>query len=192
MMEVKTISKNIAWDGKSFFCLHCGKAGFSSLAAVKGHQSVCPQRARNKGAVPTENSDQLPVRLPTATPSSYQLANGGEFAPFGSYHQQHQQLLDRLGSLESTVSNELTHLRQANYQSQGQGAQSWIQKNLTWVVLAGVFVFAVFLYTGGNRCPTQCDSDSGPKGPDLTKLGERVITKAADTAISKSFGRIFK
>ncbi len=38
---MKITGYNIGYDGKSFFCMRCGKAGFKSEMAVRGHLSSC-------------------------------------------------------------------------------------------------------------------------------------------------------
>jgi len=39
-------SMGVGHDGSSYFCETCGKAGFSTEMAARGHRSVCPARRR--------------------------------------------------------------------------------------------------------------------------------------------------
>jgi len=39
-------SAGVGHDGSSYFCKSCGKAGFRTEMAARGHRSVCPARQR--------------------------------------------------------------------------------------------------------------------------------------------------
>jgi len=43
-MNIEKVCKNVGWDGSSFFCMRCGKAGFDTQAKAVGHQSQCPAK----------------------------------------------------------------------------------------------------------------------------------------------------
>ena len=47
-MNINKICKNVGWDGKSFFCMLCGKTGFGTVAKVLGHQCQCQARRVKK------------------------------------------------------------------------------------------------------------------------------------------------
>ena len=38
------ISKSVGYDGYRFFCMRCGKAGYSTIAQVIGHLVICRSR----------------------------------------------------------------------------------------------------------------------------------------------------
>ena len=43
-MNVTKICENVGHDGESFFCMRCGKAGYSTKAQAIGHLVICKSR----------------------------------------------------------------------------------------------------------------------------------------------------
>ena len=188
-MNVKRISDNIAWDGKSYFCLHCARSGYKSLAAVKGHLAMCPGKAMQKGAIP---EPQPPGQPAAASPS---LAGYPNFRPsmaMASHQLQQQQSHDyrQLEARITQMENEYNHMLQIRNAPTGG---NWMQDNLAWVVIGAIVLIAMFLYGGGQRCPSPVSGSPSNSGssPDFSKLGEKLVGKAADRAITKSVDKVF-
>jgi len=60
-LNYKVISDNIAWDGSHFSCRRCGKSGYKSMQAIKGHLSMCPSKAMQKGAIQPATASPSPA-----------------------------------------------------------------------------------------------------------------------------------
>jgi len=106
---------DVAFDGKSWYCALCGKAGFKSESQAHGHLGVCPVR---KGYTPASISTPS-QSTPTSTPY-----------PLG-----YSSLSDRVNQLERSVYNEMAHLR-------GVKQNDWSQI-LIWLGIAFVIGFVV-------------------------------------------------
>jgi hypothetical protein len=38
------VSENIGFDGKHYYCLHCGRSGYESMPQAKGHLGKCTKK----------------------------------------------------------------------------------------------------------------------------------------------------
>jgi hypothetical protein len=65
MKGVNMADRYVGYDGKSYFCKRCGRAGFASIAAVRGHLGLCKARAKTYDlgafAVPVGGLQQHPI-----------------------------------------------------------------------------------------------------------------------------------
>lgn len=84
------VCKDVGWDGESFYCLRCGKAGFKSEASARGHLSQCKGRAIGRG-VPTAIEEGVPASyLASQCPSIDQggqapgAGGGSPYSPFSA------------------------------------------------------------------------------------------------------------
>jgi hypothetical protein len=200
------VSENIGFDGYSYYCRRCGKAGYDKPSRVRGHLAMCPGTLIRKGASPTTSCNQLPTGnhagLRDRGANQLQVVRGASFGDLpegqlqpvevvagrGSYQldDHYQQLDGRIAALE----NEYNHfLMERNRPS----SESWVSRNMAWIVLGGILLVAL-LTSFNQQCPVSVGAaGSSPKrsGPDMSKLTERLVNKAADTAITKGFGRLF-
>lgn len=83
------VSKNVGFDGESFYCIKCGRAGFRSELAARGHLGSCRGRLVSQGidpallAAPAHAAGASAVGAPmlaaaaVAAPSSSQLGDSG-------------------------------------------------------------------------------------------------------------------
>lgn len=194
------VSDSIGFDGYSYFCRRCGKAGYSRATQVRGHLGMCPGTLIRKGVSPTTSCNQLPTgrgavlqqplanQLQPVREASYGGLSGSQLLQqpvvvdqvAGGYNYQ----LDRR---VSRLENEYLHsLQQVNAPNLSIGG--WIQQNIGLVIL-GVFVLIAAF--SGRSCPPCQNGANRSSGPDMNKLTERILNKATDTAITKSFGRLF-
>lgn len=44
-MDIQLIDRYAGFDSQTYFCRGCGRAGYKSISAVRGHLSVCPSRS---------------------------------------------------------------------------------------------------------------------------------------------------
>jgi hypothetical protein len=209
-MKPFNVSENIGFDGYSYYCRRCGKAGYAKATQVRGHLSLCPGTLVRKGASPTSTCNHLPTGngagLQNLGANYLQVvrgavdggSDGGQLQPLvpvvGPANNQlqvdqYQQLDRRITGLENEYQHMLVERNQP-VTNPAAGVSGWIQSNLAWVVVLGILVFAVVSMTR-NGCQQSSEPASNRKGPDFSKLGERVLNKAADVAISKSLGRAF-
>ena len=181
MNNYKIISDNIAWDGSYFCCRRCGKAGYKSMAAVKGHLGMCKGKAMQKGAIQLTGASYSsvgttlindlgnnPVELATATArASNQLATNGIDGA---------DIQRRLTTLE----NEYVHVLAEN---NPVATESWISRNKELLIVL-VCLFIVYLIWRESQC--KCDSGTKRTGMGLT-LTNKVAGKAIDLGLNKLF-----
>jgi len=188
---MRMISDNIGWDGSSFFCRRCGKAGYAKMAQVRGHLAMCPGRAISKGAIPQ------PVSQPVATSCNLVTA-----APVGSLgisptaNQQQQlqpvatgynpagydQLVERVGTLE----NEYNHmLVERNIPS-----DDWFSKNKNTVILIAIVAFGFIMMMQQNQ---SCNGDGSGKSSKsaFNSLGEKALSQFVSRGVSKGVDSLF-
>ena len=113
---------DIAFDGQSYYCTLCGKAGFESQFHAYGHIPRC----KAKGLTPSPPTSVTPYPLT----SSYRPPD-----PVTPYPLGHSGLEDRITKLERSVHNEMAHLR-------GVKQNDWSQI-LIWLGIAFVIGFVV-------------------------------------------------
>lgn len=65
-MESIRVCKDISWDGQSFFCERCGKAGYRTELAARGHLGSCKGRAVERG-------------IPASALGGFAAAGGGAY-----------------------------------------------------------------------------------------------------------------
>lgn len=53
------VSVNIGFDGGTYFCKRCGKAGYERATQVRGHLAMCPGTLMRKGVESTTSSNQF-------------------------------------------------------------------------------------------------------------------------------------
>lgn len=173
------ICKGVFWDGTSYFCELCGRAGFQSEAQARGHLSQCKGRAIQQGKPSYE-----PVVLPPA-PS---LVGGGAGASLGwsggggagGGGGQNDLILVRLDGIEQQVkrlSNEYNHMLQtynAPANALSQGIPQWLMIGL--LVLAGFWLIQSFSSSGcANTCETKARSGSNLKDRIAGKMSDKMI-----------------
>lgn len=198
------VSENIGFDGYSYYCRRCGKAGYQRATQVRGHLAMCPGTLSRKGILPTTTYNQLPTGNGAALQhreanqlQPLRAASGGDaggsqllqplavVGPVDNHLAGNYQELDRR---VAAIENEYAHLLYQRNRPQ----QSWPSKNIAWIVLAGIMLIGLLSGMGQScECPAPGSPPKRSSGPRMTKLSERVMNKAADVAITKSLGRIF-
>jgi len=193
------VSQNIAFDGSSYYCKRCGKAGYLRATQVRGHLAMCPGTLARKGIAPTTSSNQL---QPVATgidggltssqlPVVEVVVEPGNNQPVGpSGNSQLLGYMQQIDRRVATMENEYSHVVQQTNQPQGK---SWIEKNLALVVLGGMMLLWMLSSMGRSQ---QCvagssEPNNSSSGPNFKRLSERVLNKAADTVITKGVGKMF-
>ena len=191
------VSENIAFDGSSYYCKRCGKAGYLRATQVRGHLAMCPGTLARKGIAPTTSSNQL---QPVATgidggltssqlPVVEVVVEPGNNQPVGpSGNSQLLGYMQQIDRRVATMENEYNHVvRQTNLPPQ----ENWLTKNLALVILGGILLFSLLSsMSRSQQCPSG-SSENSSSGPNFKKLTERVVNKVADTAITKSIGKVF-
>jgi hypothetical protein len=67
-MNIKEVCKNVGWDGESYFCMRCKKAGFATKAQAVGHQSQCSMNNKSFGFLPPPTTTTDHHHTTTTTP----------------------------------------------------------------------------------------------------------------------------
>lgn len=173
-MDVRLIDGHVGHDGSAFFCLACGKTGFKSVAAVRGHLAFCSKgRVLPSVGVAVGAGAGAVLRGQKAmsgmVSSSFQAGQAQEVAlDDGSdkrYWAMMQDVSQRLDRIEKMLYNEMPH-QMAVVQAQ---QQSFDNKWLKWVIVGYIAIW--FLRKLGD------DSVVKKAG---SKIGDRVLGKAID------------
>lgn len=186
---MRQISESIAHDGKHFFCLRCGKSGYTKMAQVKGHLAMCPGTAIRKGAIPPSPSalgSELcceQVQLAPASPSPAAGAFSMGFSDLANYQQQQQQLRADVNQLK----NEAHHMMMSRNQPEPVG--DWFGRNKGIIIIGAIVLFAVIMMNQNRQCPSVSGSGGGKA---VGNIGEKALTKLMDRGISKAVDSIFK
>jgi len=179
MNAIKVISDNIAWDGSSFFCRRCGKAGYGSMAKVKGHLSMCAGRAIQLGAIRTPAGASQAL----VTVSDKGLGNfsgvQATASPGPSYEQLAQlaNVNDRLSRLE----NEYNHVLVANNTS----SSDWLSSNKAILLVVGAVVLVALLLRENKS------SNCGMSEKKGSTIAQTLLAKGAGKFLDKSIDKVF-
>lgn len=170
-MKIQIIDDFTGFDGESYFCRFCGRAGFKSVMAVRGHLAACPSRLvkgsikREGGGAAGGGSSSEVALLLNSSSQALSSADSGGLVRVSSML---QDVTRRLEKVESVLYNELPHLTAVK-----NNATWWDDKLIRYAVIA-LFVL-LFLQQFG-----QTDK----VGKLAVKAGERVFGKAVDKALS--------
>lgn len=187
-MNVSFVNRCAGYDGVSYFCRHCGKAGFKSEMAVIGHQRVCAQVQIGQGSVgaggcggdaqfhieqglrcSVSSAPPPPPPPPKLILSGATTTNipGNGGVPADVYRWM-QDMSNQVNRLNQTVYNELPH-RMAVAQHDDM---KWVK----WLLVAYVALY--FLTRFG-------EGDTTRKA--VGKLGDRALSKTVDKMLDGLF-----
>jgi len=178
----KIISDNIAWDEKNqYSCRRCGKAGYKSPAAVKGHLgNSCRGKAVQKGIQsaaasysPAETTQKANLRdFLAGLPATTDISN--------SQLDSIVSMLDRVVTLDGRVGileNEYNHMViDKNQNNTTGGLNGWIEANKDILIIIGVIVGLVLVFR-----ESKCDCGK------RSSLGSDLIKTASTYGIKKIF-----
>jgi hypothetical protein len=202
------VSENIGFDGYSYFCRRCGKAGYSKPTQVRGHLAMCEGTLIRKGLPPTTGYNQLATgnhaglrdrganQLQPVRAASFGALDGGQLQPVevvvggGNYQldNQFQQLAGRISALENEYRHSLMEMNRPK-------AESWVSKNIAWLVLGGILLLVLLSGGLGQVCqsPTGVSGSQPVRsgGSPFSSLGPKLVGTAVQRAMSKSIDRMF-
>jgi len=199
------VSENIGFDGYSYYCRRCGKAGYSKPTQVRGHLGMCPGTLARKGVLPTTSCNQLPTKhsapLQNREANQLQLVREAPDAgftgsqllqqpvvvgPVGSSYQDQQ--LAGLSERVSAMENHYNHILQER--NMPQTTQDWFNKNKSIIIIAGIILVAVWMM---NQSRPACSTSetSSVKKSTFGNVGEKAVYRLIDKGISKSVDRLF-
>ena len=178
-MNIRRICKNVGHDGESYFCMRCGKAGYSTKEQAMGHLAKCKARetatvlpsqpASQLASQPASNLANLPAQLPTILPLGTSAIER-QLMVFG-------QQLSEIKQEQSKLSNETTHMVAMNNQDFFSG------KGLLILVVIGVVAYLL----GRENC--SCDYSVGGtvRRTKSNGFGSAMAGKIAGKFIDKVF-----
>lgn len=173
-MNVQLVDKFVGFDGQSYFCRSCGRAGFKSVAAVRGHLAFCSKGrvlppvgvAAGAGAGAGLRGQEA---MSGMVSSSFQAGqaqgvalNDGMDKRYWSMMQDVTQRLDRI---EQMLYNEVPH-QVAVVQAQ---RQSFDDKWVKWVIVGYIAIWLL----------RKLGDDSIVKKAG-SKIGDKMLGKAID------------
>ena len=178
-MNIDKICKNVGWDGSSYFCMRCGKAGFDTKAKAVGHQSQC--RARNASLVPPPTTTTT-----TPPPSTTTLPPPDMVLPPSNIERQLAGIVQDISEIKqqsSKVYNEGPHLQGV----QQMGFLGISKEN--WLIIGVVILIA---YSMGQKSSCRCPVGDGSSRRTNGRLGSSIQDKVTDKAISYGISKLFK
>lgn len=180
-MDIKRVCKNVGYDGESYFCMLCGKAGYSTKEQAMGHLAKCKSRISSLASqlasqpashLATISLAELPIELPTKLPSDTSAIEH-------LLSVQGQQIAD-IKQAQAKYANEIPHL-----QAVQQMGFLGISTN-GWIVIA---IIAFVAYSVGRESTCRC---SLSEGSPRRRLGSSIQDKVTDKAISYGISKLFK
>ena len=178
-LNLKIISDNIAWDGNHFSCRRCGKSGYNTMQAVKGHLSMCPGKAMQKGAIQLASQPATASHSPAGSLSVGSLQTFPASQPAPTAGPDNSQLDKRIAALE----NEYNHLLAENNNHISTG--DWVSRNKDILIILGILV-ALYLILQESKCKCSNDSSGRSRANGLgSTLANRAMGKAVDFGLSK-------
>jgi len=191
-MKITKVKEGVGFDGETYFCMRCGKAGFKSPAAVVGHLAHCQGIAHLATTILARSAPGLITTIGAGAAAQQQRStiNSETTLPAAGAQQQPSmintgiafsaeqriwavidQFDKRISRLEQVCYNETPHLVAAQQQK-----PEWKEK----LLLIGIGFFLGWFLRG----------EYEPRGPGsgrtlsvVSKVGERALTKAVDKAI---------
>ncbi len=214
-MDAFNVSDNIAFDGHSYYCRRCGKAGYAKATSVRSHLALCPGTLLRKGIEPTtacNNNNRLLQPLNGAVDGGL---GGGQQQPLvavveplvGGFSGGQQQPLVRepvnnalLGRYEeldrrvALIENEYQHqLRRDNPPAPGLLSISQsINKNWVIILVVGAMVLWAMSQSYNARCNAVGNGGADLKGSKVSQLGEKAVGKFTDRMVTKAADSLFK
>jgi hypothetical protein len=181
-MNIERVCKNVGHDGSSFFCMLCGKAGYTTKEQAMGHLAKCKSRMSVLASQPasqlpsqsaTYNLAELPTKLPTKLPLDMSAiehllsVQGQEIADIKQY--------------QARMSNEVPHL-QAVGQMQFLGVSAD-----GWIIIAVIGIVAYSL--GREHCSCDYSDYKNNRHPRNggSGFGSNMAGKIAGKFIDKIF-----
>lgn len=176
-MNIKKVCKNVGHDGEGYFCMLCGKAGFTKEEQAIGHLAKCKARKNKKSELPNSSQLQasykladLPDNLPTELSSS--TSNIERLLAV-----QGQQISD-IRNDQAKLSNEATHLMAMNNQSSG-----FDSRGLLMLIAIGVVAYLL----GRESCSCDCSVSGTNRKTRSGGFGSAMAGKIAGKVIDKVF-----
>lgn len=184
-MNIEKVCKNVGHDGESYFCMLCGKAGYSTKEQAMGHLAKCKSRMSSLAShlasqPPSQPATTSLAELPTELPIPTKLSDMSAIVHLLSV--QGQQMAEMKQQYQK-VYNEVPHL-QAVQQMGFLGIP-----NNTWIWIVGIGIGLLLVYKLGQESKCHCDVNMGSS---RRRLGSTLQDKVTDKAISYGISRLFK
>jgi hypothetical protein len=183
MKEIKKIvSDNIGMEGNSFFCRRCGKAGYPSMASVKGHLGMCKGKAiQRAGGVQLATASSSSVGTASIArlggiSTSQLTATAGPGIQLAPADIDYGELSNRVASLE----NEYNHLLAEN--NVPVNSDDWVSRNKDILIILGIGI-GLYLLLQQSKC--NC-------GARANGIGSTLVNRAAGKAVDYGLNKLFK
>jgi hypothetical protein len=146
-MEYKKACENVGFDGESFFCLRCYKAGFATQQQAVGHQRWCKAKASLGNLPPkftTSSTTSAPPYSGATLPANIppELSEYDKSAISRILAMQVQKMSQEISEIKRYVTNEIPHM-QAKQQMSGIG--DWIEANKGTIILVAAGLLVILL-----------------------------------------------
>lgn len=183
------VSVNIGFDGSTFFCKRCGKAGYERATQVRGHLAMCPGTLMRKGVAPTSSSNQF---QPVVSGNNGGLGGGQPVVeevvvgPVGnSVDSRYAELAGRVATME----NHYTHVMESVNPPQHQPAQQDFFTQYKGLIIVGaIILFAFMLSERSGKCQVLADG----KVSRASNIGDKALSKLVDVGVTKGIASLLK
>jgi hypothetical protein len=180
-LNTKVISENIGWDGTYFYCRRCGKSGYSKMQSIKGHLSMCPGKAIQKGAIQLANQPATASHSPVGTMSIGNVESSPASQPATTAKSDNSQILSRISALE----NEYNHMLVEN--NNPVSSSDWISRNKDMLIILGILV-VLYLILQESKCKCANESSGRARANGFSStLANRAASKAIDYGLNEIF-----
>ncbi len=190
MSKAFDVSANIGFDGSTYFCKRCGKAGYGKATQVRGHLALCPGTILRKGGELTSSSNHL---QPLVSGSDGGLSGGQLVQPLVAVDPVPNPVdgrYEELAGRVALVENHYVHLmNQANPSQQHQSAEQDFFSRNKGIILISVAIFLALILSGRSG---NCQGASDGKSTSVGNIGTKALAKLVDTGISKGVASLFK
>ena len=191
-MNAFNVSDNIGFDGNSYYCRRCGKAGYERPTQVRGHLSLCRGTLARKGIPPTSTSTStykylqpLSGAVDGALGDGQQVLQPLEVGPVDSVLVAKYESLDRR---MSAMENEYNHVLVRN--NPPINNNDWFGQNKGLVIMVVIVAF-IFWTMNQSSCPSNCGESNKTGRSRVSSLGEKAAAKLIDRGITKSVDKLF-
>lgn len=183
------VSANIGFDGATYFCKRCGKAGYERPTQVRGHLAMCPGTLMRKGVEPTSscNYSQPLVTGYNAGLSGGQLVE--EVVVAGPLSNPVDSRYEELAGRIATMENHYNHVMQSVNQPEYQPAQQdFFSQYKSLIIVGAIILFAFILSERSGKC----QGLAGDKTSRAGNIGDKALLKLVDVGVTKGIASLLK
>ena len=193
-MDIVKVCKNVGWDGESFFCMRCYRAGFATKAQAVGHQSQCRANEISLGYTTTQDTKlPPPPSAPLPPPPELYTTTSSTLPPSDQLSFFERQLIlfgqqvSEIKQEQVKLANETAH--ELAVKNQNPLANVDWRKVIAWGIGIAVVAFLIGRETKVCHCGVEAPKSGSSRGKSL---GSSVASKVKDKVINSGINWFLK